>query len=93
MCRDNYPSWVREKTMSDYDQQLADQVQTEFELDETFKDLEDGVLLTERQIDLLRHCCGFPRRNTHVNPILRDVVNDFGNVFGNPTFPTIWSKK
>jgi hypothetical protein len=80
--------------MSDYDQQLADQVQTEFELDETFKDLEDGVLLTERQIDLLRHCCGFPKRNNHVNPILRDVVNDFGNCFGNPlnTFPKIWSK-
>jgi hypothetical protein len=80
--------------MSDYDQQLADQVQTEFELDETFKDLEDGILLTERQIDLLRHCCGFPKRNNHVNPILRDVVNDFGNCFGNPlnTFPKIWSK-
>jgi hypothetical protein len=80
--------------MSDYDQQLADQVQIEFELDETFKDLEDGVLLTERQIDLLRHCCGFPKRNNHVNPILRDVVNDFGNCFGNPlnTFPKIWSK-
>jgi hypothetical protein len=81
--------------MSDYDQQLADQVQTEFELDETFKDLEDGVLLTERQIDLLRHCCGFPKRNNHVNPILRDVINDFGNCFGNPlnTFPTIRSEK
>ncbi len=80
--------------MSDYDQQLADQVQTEFELDETFKDLEDGVLLTERQIDLLRHCCGFPKRNAHVNPLLRDVVNDIGNCFGNPlnTFPKIWSK-
>ena len=81
--------------MSDYDQQLADQVQTEFELDETFKDLEDGVLLTERQIDLLRHCCGFPKRNNHVNPILRDVINDFGNCFGNPlnTFPTIRNEK
>ena len=81
--------------MSDYDQQLADQVQMQFELDEVFKDLEDGVFLTERQIDLLRHCCGFPKRNTHVNPLLRDVVNDFGNVFGNPlnNFPNIWSKK
>ena len=81
--------------MSDYDQQLADQVQMQFELDEVFKDLEEGVFLTERQISLLRHCCGYvaPKRNDHVNPVLRDVVNDFGNVFGNPTFPTIWSKK
>jgi hypothetical protein len=83
--------------MSDYDQQLADQVQMQFELDEVFKDLEEGVLLTVRQIDLLRHCCGYvaPKRNDHVNPLLRDVINDFGNCFGNPlnTFPTIWSKK
>ena len=81
--------------MSDYDQQLADQVQMQFELDEVFKDLEEGVFLTERQIDLLRHCCGYvaPKRNNHVNPVIRDVVNDFGNVFGNPVFPTIWSKK
>jgi hypothetical protein len=67
--------------MSDYDQQLADQVQMEFELDEVFKDLEDGVFLTERQIDLLRHCCGFPRNN-RVNPVIRDIVNDFGKIFG-----------
>jgi hypothetical protein len=67
--------------MSDYDQQLADQVQMQFELDEVFKDLEDGVLLTERQVDLLRHCCGYPRNN-HINPVIRDVVNDFGNIFG-----------
>ena len=81
--------------MSDYDQQLADQVQMQFELDEVFKDLEEGVFLTERQIDLLRHSCGYvaPKRNNHVDPLLRDVINDFGNVFGNPTFPTIWSKK
>ena len=81
--------------MSDYDQQLADQVQMQFELDEAFKDLEEGVFLTKRQIDLLRHCCGYvaPKRNNHVNPVLRDVVNDFGNVFGNSNFPTIWSKK
>jgi hypothetical protein len=67
--------------MSDYDQQQADQVQMQFELDEVFKDLEDGVLLTERQIDLLRHCCGYPRNN-HVNPVIRDIVNDFGQIFG-----------
>ena len=70
--------------MSDYDQQLADQVQIEFELDEVFKDFEDGVLLTNRQVDLLRHCCGYvaPKRNNHVNPVIRDIVNDFGQIFG-----------
>jgi len=77
--------------MSDYDQQLADQVQMQFELDEVFKDLEDGVLLTERQVDLLRHCCGYvaPKRNNHVNPVLRDVINDFDAVFGLKSFPSI----
>jgi hypothetical protein len=30
--------------MSDYDQQLADQVQMQFELDEVFKDLEEGTI-------------------------------------------------
>jgi hypothetical protein len=81
--------------MSDYDQQLADQVQMQFELDEVFKDLEDGVLLTERQVDLLRHCCGYvaPKRNNHVNPLLRDVINDFGAVFGLDSFPSIRSNK
>ena len=67
--------------MSDYDQQYADQLQMQFELDEVFKDLEEGQLLTEHQIDLLRHCCGYPRNN-HVNPVIRDVVNDFGKIFG-----------
>jgi hypothetical protein len=67
--------------MSDYDQQLADQVQMEFELDEAFKDLEDGVLLTERQIDLLRHCCGFPVKHKP-NQVLKAVFDDFGTIFG-----------
>ena len=31
--------------MSDYDQQQADQVQMQFELDEVFKDLEEGTFL------------------------------------------------
>jgi hypothetical protein len=65
--------------MSDYDQQLADQVQMEFELEEAFKDLEDGVFLTERQISLLRHCCGFPVKP---NQVLKAVFDDFGTTFG-----------
>jgi hypothetical protein len=36
---------------------------------------------TQNQIDIIRHACGKPR-NAHVHPILRDVINDFGNVFG-----------
>ena len=67
--------------MSDYDQQLADQVQMEFELDEVFKDLEDGVFLTERQIDLLRHCCGFPVKQKP-NQVLKTLFDDFGTTFG-----------
>ena len=67
--------------MSDYDQQLADQVQMQFELDEVFKDLEYGVLLTNRQVDLLRHCCGFPVKHKP-NQVLKAVFDDFGTTFG-----------
>jgi hypothetical protein len=49
--------------MSDYDQQLADQVQMEFELEEAFKDLEDGTFLTERQIT----CCAIAAAMSHLN--------------------------
>jgi hypothetical protein len=66
--------------MSDYDQQLADQVQMQFELDETFKDLEEGNFLTERQIDLLRHCCGYVAPKP--NQVLKAVFDDFGTIFG-----------
>ena len=64
-------------------------------LERIFKDLEDGVFLTADEIGDLRYACGLPSpaRNTNVNPILRDVINDFGNVFGLQSFPTIWSKK
>ena len=64
-------------------------------LERIFKDLDDGVFLTADEIGDLRYACGLPSpaRNTQVNPILRDVINDFGNVFGLQSFPTIWSKK
>ena len=42
--------------MSDYDQQLADQVQMEFELDEVFKDLEEGVFFFQAE-DGIRDFC------------------------------------
>ena len=63
-------------------------------LERIFKDLDDGVFITQAEINDLRYACGLPR-NSQVNPLLRDVINDIGNCFGNPlnTFPTIWSKK
>ena len=64
-------------------------------LERIFKDLDDGVFLSADEIGDLRYACGLPSpaRNTQVNPILRDVINDFGKVFGLQSFPTIWSKK
>jgi len=35
---------------------------------------------TQDQIDIIRHACGKPR-NKQVNPILRDIVNDFATIF------------
>ena len=66
-------------------------------LERIFKNLDDGVFLSADEIGDLRYACGLPSpvRNTHVNPLLRDVINDIGNSFGNPlnNFPSIWSKK
>ena len=64
-------------------------------LERIFKDIEDGVFLSADEIGDLRYACGLPSpaRNIQVNPILRDVINDFDNVFGLQSFPTIWSKK
>ena len=67
--------------MSDLDQQHQDQLQMEWELDEAFKDLEEGTFLTAYQIDLLRHCCGFPVKHKP-NPVLKAVFDDFGTTFG-----------
>jgi hypothetical protein len=52
-------------------------------LERIFKDLEDGVFLTADEIGDLRYACGLPSpiRNNHVNPLLRDVVNDFSKIF------------
>ena len=66
-------------------------------LERIFKDLDDGVFLSADEIGDLRYACGLPSpiRNNHVNPLLRDVINDIGNSFGDPlkNFPSIWSKK
>ena len=54
-------------------------------LERIFKDLEDGVFITADEIGDLRYACGLPTpvRNTQVNPLLRDVINDFSNIFRN----------
>jgi len=51
-------------------------------LERIFKNLDDGVFLTADEIGDLRYACGLPvKRNNHVNPVLRDVINDFSNIF------------
>ena len=90
MCRDN----LGETLMSEQDKDFNS---FQEHLERIFKDLDDGVFLSADEIGDLRYACGLPSpvRNTHVNPLLRDVINDIGNSFGNPlnNFPSIWSKK
>lgn len=52
----------------------------EQQLEEALEAMECGWP-TQDQVSIIRHACGKPR-NAHVHPILRDVINDFGNVFG-----------
>ena len=49
-------------------------------LERIFKNLDDGVFITQDEINDLRYACGL-QRNSRVNPILRDVINDFGTIF------------
>lgn len=69
--------------MSDIEnqQQWADQVQQERELEEAFKDIEDGIFLTDRQIDLLRYACGLPKKPAP-HPALKSLFEQFGTTFG-----------
>jgi hypothetical protein len=50
-------------------------------LESALDDMEYGGELSQEQVDCIRQACGKPRNN-HVNPLLRDVINDFGNIFG-----------
>jgi len=67
--------------MSDTEQQWADQVQLERELEEAFQDIEDGLFLTMRQVDLLRYACGLPKKQIP-NTLLSEVFDDFAKTFG-----------
>ena len=64
-------------------QQWADQVQLERELEEAFEDIENGIFLTERQIDLLRYACGLPaKQKAPPSKTLMELFRDFGTTFG-----------
>ena len=62
-------------------------------LERIFKNLDDGMILTGDEIGDLRYACGLPSPIRHVNPLLRDVINDFDAVFGLQSFPSIRSEK
>jgi hypothetical protein len=53
-------------------------------LESALDDMEYGGELSQEQVDCIRQACGKPNRhkNNHVNPLLRDVINDFGAIFG-----------
>jgi len=57
-------------------------------LESALDDMEFGGELSQEQVDCIRQACGKPRNN-HVNPLLRDVINDFGAIFGGQSFPSI----
>lgn len=59
-------------------------------LERIFKDLEEGTFITQAEINDLRYACGLPR-NSQVNPLLRDVINGFGDALA--SFPTIRNLK
>lgn len=58
------------------------QVMTEMEerLEQALTDMENGIFLTQDDIDVIRAACGKPsnKRNT----LLQTVFNDFDNIFG-----------
>jgi hypothetical protein len=50
-------------------------------LEKALDNMEYGALLTDDEVACIRQACGKPRNN-HVNSVLRDVINDFGAIFG-----------
>ena len=59
------------------------QFQNEMEqrLEKALDNIEFATDISADDIDVIRAACGKPR-NSHVNPVLRDVINDFGAIFG-----------
>ena len=62
------------------------QVMEEMEqrLEIALDNMEYGTELSQDDVDVIRAACGKPnnKRNNHVNAVLRDVINDFSNIFG-----------
>ena len=51
-------------------------------LEKALDDMEfSNEFMSQAQVDCIRQACGKPRNN-NVNPVLRDVINDFGKIFG-----------
>ena len=58
-------------------------LEMEERLEIALDNMEYGTDLSVDDIDVIRAACGKPKkRNDHVNPLLRDVINDFGKIFG-----------
>jgi len=58
-------------------------LEMEERLEIALDNMEYGTDLSADDIDVIRAACGKPKkRNDHVNPLLRDVINDFGAIFG-----------
>jgi len=61
------------------------ELMTEMEqrLETALDNMEYKTRLSQDDVDVIRAACGKPKkRNDHVNPLLRDVINDFGAIFG-----------
>jgi hypothetical protein len=67
-------------------------LEMEERLEIALDNMEFGTDLAQDDIDVIRAACGKPR-NKQVNPLLRDVINDFGAVFGLQNFPSIRGEK
>jgi hypothetical protein len=50
-------------------------------LERIFKDLDNGVFLTEDEIGDLRYACGLPSP-VRKNPVLKTVFDDYSTIFG-----------
>jgi hypothetical protein len=64
--------------MSEQDQDLHSFQQ---HLERIFKDLENGVFITEDEIGDLRYACGLPSL-VRKNPVLKAVFDDYSTIFG-----------
>ena len=63
---------------------MDEMAQVMFEMEERLEqaltDMENGIFLTQDDIDVIRAACGKP--NNTRNNLLQSVFDDFGKVFG-----------